>query len=146
MTAPPRAEPRVTAATARQIRDLYDRLAPLSPPLASTAQRAASDAARSHARTHGWLPPLGWDDIDTDPDTGPQHHDELVVDPEDVDEIAIERAVAGDGIRLTHLTPAEQTEVVRRLTARGASIRDIATQLGTTTRTVSRRREQAQAA
>lgn len=56
------------------------------------------------------------------------------------DEIAVERAVAGDGIRLEHLTAAEQAEVVRRLTERGKSIRDIATQLATTTRTVSRRR------
>ncbi len=38
------------------------------------------------------------------------------------------------------LTPAEQREVVQRLTARGRSIRDIATQLATTERTVSRRR------
>jgi DNA-binding NarL/FixJ family response regulator len=38
------------------------------------------------------------------------------------------------------LTAVEQQEVVRRLTARGASIRDIATQLSTTKRTVSRRR------
>jgi hypothetical protein len=38
------------------------------------------------------------------------------------------------------LTPAEQREVVQRLTARGRSIRDIATQLATTRRTVSRRR------
>jgi DNA-binding NarL/FixJ family response regulator len=38
------------------------------------------------------------------------------------------------------LTAVEQHEVVRRLTARGESIRDIAAQLSTTKRTVSRRR------
>jgi DNA-binding NarL/FixJ family response regulator len=38
------------------------------------------------------------------------------------------------------LTSAEQEEVIRRLTARCRSIRDIATQLATTKRTVSRRR------
>jgi DNA-binding NarL/FixJ family response regulator len=58
----------------------------------------------------------------------------------DVDEIAVERALAGDNISYDHLTPAEQTEVIRRLTARGASIRGIAAQLDTTKRTVSRRR------
>jgi len=36
--------------------------------------------------------------------------------------------------------PAPGQEVVCRLTARGTSIRDIAVQLGTTKRTVSRRR------
>jgi DNA-binding NarL/FixJ family response regulator len=58
----------------------------------------------------------------------------------DIDEIAVERALAGDGVFYDDLTSAEQQEVVRRLTARGRSIRDIATQLATTKRTVSRRR------
>ena len=44
------------------------------------------------------------------------------------------------GMRLEHLTIAEQNEVVRRLTECGKSIRDIADQLATTKRTVSRRR------
>jgi len=131
----------VTAATAAQVRHLYHRLTRLSPPQTSPAQRAAADAARAHARRNGWLPPLGWDNIDTDPDPGfaGERH---TSDPQDIDEIAVERAVAGDGIHLARLTPAEQTEVVRRLTAHGASLRDIAAQLATTTRTVSRRREQ----
>jgi DNA-binding NarL/FixJ family response regulator len=38
------------------------------------------------------------------------------------------------------LTAVEQQEVVHRLSARGASIRDIAAQLGTSKRTVSRQR------
>ena len=57
-----------------------------------------------------------------------------------MDEIALERALAGDHITYDDLTTVEQEEVVRRLTARGSSIRDIAAQLGTTKRTVSRRR------
>ena len=65
---------------------------------------------------------------------------------DDLDEIAIERALAGDGVRLEHLTPAEQDEVVRRLTERGKSIRDIAEQLATTKRTISRRRASISAA
>jgi DNA-binding NarL/FixJ family response regulator len=52
----------------------------------------------------------------------------------------VERALAGDGVFYDDLTSAEQEEVVRCLTARGASIRDIAVQLSTTKRTVSRRR------
>jgi DNA-binding NarL/FixJ family response regulator len=79
---------------------------------------------------------MAWDNIDTDRSRYPGPPD--VTD--DLDEIAIERAVAGDGMRLEHLTIAEQKEVVRRLTEQGKSIRDIADQLATTKRTVSRRR------
>ena len=52
----------------------------------------------------------------------------------------MERALAGDHITYDNLTPVEQQEVIGRLSARGTSIRDTATQLGTTKRTVSRRR------
>ena len=52
----------------------------------------------------------------------------------------MERALAGDDIAYDDLDPVEREEVVRRLSARGTSIRDIAAQLGTTKRTVSRRR------
>ena len=76
------------------------------------------------------------DDIDTDatlpaPTAGQSRRD-------DFDEMAVERALAGDHISYDDLTPVEQQEVVRRLSARGSSIRDIAAQLGTTKRTVSR--------
>jgi IS30 family transposase len=57
-----------------------------------------------------------------------------------IDEIAVERALAGDNISYDDLTAVEQHEVIRRLSAHGTSIRDIAAQLGTTKRTVSRRR------
>ena len=65
---------------------------------------------------------------------------------DELDEIAIERLLAGDGVRLEYLTPAEQDEVRRRLTGRGKSIRDIAQQLATTKRTISRRRASINAA
>ncbi|MCR8526421.1 hypothetical protein NPM17_26380, partial [Escherichia coli] len=71
---------------------------------------------------------------------------EHAVTTDNIDEIAIERALAGDGVRLEHLTVAEQDEVVRRLTERGKSIRDIAQQLATTKRTISRRRASINAA
>ena len=126
---------RINADTAWQITHLYEQIWNNTPPQATAAQRNASATARSHAQRQGWRPPLGWDDIDTDPDLAP-----LQRSVEDIDEIAVERAVAGDGIRLDNLTAAEQAEVIRRLTERGKSIRDIAAQLATTTRTVSRRR------
>lgn len=134
----------VTAQTAQEVSALYEQLWNLRPPQSTDHQRAVVDAARAFAAEHGWLPPLAWDDIDTDPD--PRHHTEHAETDDGLDEIAIERALAGDGVRLEHLTPAEQDEVVRRLTERGKSIRDIAQQLATTKRTISRRRASIKAA
>jgi hypothetical protein len=127
----------VTARTAHEVASLYEQLSGSTPPRATDKQRVAADAARAHAVAQGWLPPLAWDNIDTDPtppaSTARSHRN-------DIDEIAVERALAGDRITYEDLTEDEQHEVIRRLTARGASIRDIAAQLGTTKRTVSRRR------
>jgi DNA-binding NarL/FixJ family response regulator len=135
----------VTAHTAAQVTALYARLWNRPPRHTTNADYASIEAARALAAAQGWQPPLAWDDIDADPEP---HHAQLsaATDEADLDEIAIERAVAGDGIRLVHLTLAEQDEVIRRLTEQGRSIRDIAEQLGTTKRTVSRRRRSVNAA
>jgi hypothetical protein len=128
----------VTARTAQDIATLFERLWNDRPPRTTSEQRAAADAARAHAAARGWLPPLAWNDIDTDPVPPP-----VIVGASfgsDMDEIAVERALAGDHITYEDLTTVEQQEVIRRLTTRGSSIRDIAAQLGTTKRTVSRRR------
>jgi predicted transcriptional regulator len=126
----------VTARTARRVSDLYERLWDLQPPHATDDELAAFNAARALAASHSWPPPMAWDDIDTDPHPYADSSDLT----DELDEIAIERAAAGDGMRFEHLTLAEQNEVVRRLTERGMSIRDIADQLATTKRTISRRR------
>jgi hypothetical protein len=128
----------VTARTAHDVAALYERLWNTSPPAATGEQRAAVDAAQAHAAGQGWLPPLAWDNLDTDPTPPPAIAG--ASQRNDLDEIAVERALAGDHITYDDLTTVEQQEVVRRLTARGSSIRDIAAQLGTTKRTVSRRR------
>ncbi len=127
----------VTARTALEVATLYERLWNVPPPRATSKQRAVADDARAHAVVQGWLPPLAWDDIESDPTPPP-----TIKSPgrDDIDEIAVERALAGDGMAYQDLTSAEQQEVVRRLTAHGLSIRDIAAQLATTKRTVSRRR------
>jgi AraC-like DNA-binding protein len=128
----------VTARTAQEIATLYERLWNDRPPRTTSEQRAAADAARAHAAAQGWLPPLAWDDIDTDPI--PPATTAGASQRNDMDEIAVERALAGDHITYEDLTTVEQQEVIRRLTADGSSIRNIAAQLGTTKRTVSRRR------
>jgi len=134
--------PTITERTARPVRDLYNRLWDTQPPRNTAAERDAADTAGAHAAQHAWATPLAWDDIDTDPrPPGDQPPKGGQVNPRCLDEIAINRAVAGDRIRLGDLTPAEQAEAVHRLTQHGKSIRDIADLLATTKRTVSRRRK-----
>lgn len=129
--------PSVTARTARDVTALYERLSNTAPPRDTSKQGAAVDASRAHAVARGWLPPMSWDDIDTD---APPRAAPAQPPTDDVDEIAVERAMAGDGIQYPDLTVAEQAEVISRLTERGRSIRDIAAQLATTKRTVLRHR------
>jgi len=52
----------VTAATARAVRELYDRLWDKPPPENSQRERIAATRARNYAAQRGWVPPLGWDD------------------------------------------------------------------------------------
>src|SRR4051794_33238320 len=126
----------VTARTAADVAALYDQLWNTRPrPETPRGERAIADALAMAAQRQ-WLTPLAWDHIDTDPEPPTPPGDAL----DDIDEIAIELALSGRSIRLSQLPPAEQDEVVRRLTERGKSVRDIAEQLATSTRTVSRRR------
>lgn len=135
----------VTAATAAEVSALFDRLWDVHPPAGSRAQRIATEAARAYARSRGWLPPMAWDDIDTDPDPDPKRPDFAVAGPRpekvelDVDEIAVERSLNGD--RQISLTYAEKVEVMRRMAQRGVSIRSIAAHLSTSKRTVCRHRD-----
>ncbi len=87
------------------------------------------DVARAHAVLQGWLPPLAWDDIDHDHDPDPDPDHPATNNDDDLDELAIERTIAGDArVRLTY---AEQIEVIRRMSERGRSIRTIADLLST---------------
>jgi len=130
----------VTAATAQRVAALYDRTWNIPPAPRTRAEHGVVAAARQTAARNRWLPPLAWDDIDTDPDPKPTVGTSDTT-PDVLDEIAIERALAGDGIGLAQLTRAEQDEAVRRLTEHGRSLREIAELLATTTRTISRRRK-----
>jgi transcriptional regulator with XRE-family HTH domain len=53
---------RVTAATARAVRALYDELWDQAPPESSHREKAAASRARNYARARGWAPPMAWDD------------------------------------------------------------------------------------
>jgi transcriptional regulator with XRE-family HTH domain len=63
---------RVTAATARAMRELYDELWDQPPPGQSHAEKVAASRARNYARACGWAPPLAWDeDTIDDPAASP---------------------------------------------------------------------------
>ena len=127
----------VTHATATKVRLVYARLHLEAPPQRTTRERRESGEARTRARANGWLPPLVWDNVDTDSDPGPAP--EYCLAPEDdVDSVAIERAVDGD--TTVTLNRTEIGLAIDILTATGHSLRDIAARLRISDRTVTRRR------
>ncbi|WP_293783578.1 hypothetical protein [uncultured Aeromicrobium sp.] len=114
----------ITVATDRAVRALFTELAMQLPPQDHWHDKTAATRARNYARRHGWAPPLAWDDIDHDdrPTTA-------VVDPESgLDEVAIERALAGD--RSVRLTIAEKREATTRWQARGGSLNELERRTG----------------
>lgn len=52
----------VRADTARKVKAAYSRLWDQQPPMGTTADRRAADAARREAAAKGWPPPAAWDD------------------------------------------------------------------------------------
>lgn len=132
--------PRVLASKARAIRDLYEELWDTVPECQSTQERLAVTRSRNFAAAHGWVPPMGWNDEDIDnPDAAPSLDAAIC----GIDEVAIERALAGD--RTVPLTPAERAEAVRIGTADRLSARDLAELLGASSRTIVRNRKKVSA-
>ena len=111
---------------------LYDELWDQQPPTHTRAQRVGRSYALTVARRHGWLPPLAWDDIDTDPAPPTAGQEPLL------DEIAIELALAGQNVRLTR---DERLEATRRGTERGLSLTPLSDLLGVDVRTIDRDRD-----
>lgn len=119
----------VYLATAQRVAALYDELS-MTAPSGWIAKRT-----RAQAAANGWLPPLAYDDdtID-DPAACPNVS---TITARAVDEVAVERAMLGDPVKLTK---TERAEAVRRLTAAGVGAAQIGARLGTTHRTVQRDR------
>lgn len=130
----------VQAVTARRIAHLYDELA-MTPGPSTRAARLA--------RRAGYAPPLAWDEGSIDDPSMQPHleeesgpacapHFRAQVGDDDIDEIAVERALAGDRVRLTH---AEAHAVGRRAVARGMSDAEIAAVVGVVPETILRWRK-----
>lgn len=130
-TAPVRAL--VTVRLRDAVTRLYDEISLVVPPRSAHTTRA-----RNIAAARGWVPPLAWDDdtID-DPAATP------TLDAPDlrggVDDVAIDRAIAGDPAR--PLTRAERWLAIERLARTGLPDNEIARLLGVSDMTVRRDRQ-----
>lgn len=124
----------VTVRTHQLVAALYEELWNATPPASTPAERGSTSRAKSHAARRRWLPPLAWDDIDTDVE--PPLVD---VDPDYVDEVLIELAMTGEAVRLTR---AERLEALTRLNARHITDGIIAELLHVDVRTVLRNRRE----
>jgi hypothetical protein len=103
---------KVQQKTARAVADLYERLCMSvahDPEQRRQGWNASRERTKRRALALGFVPPLGWDDID-DPDEVPHTPDTTV----DLDPVVVERILAGDW-RLS-ANRAERAEVVRRWT------------------------------
>jgi len=131
------ATPRVITSTNRAIVGLFDELWDKEPPTASRAQRAIRTMTLQRAHAEGWLPALAWDDIDLD--DSPAF---TLVEPEMVDEVAVELALRGEHV---HLTATERQIVIDRAPGLGINNSKIVPILGITARLVARLRTTAAA-
>ncbi|WP_448812078.1 hypothetical protein [Agromyces bauzanensis] len=123
----------VTAATHRAIAALFEQLWDVEPPRRSHEDRIAYARTIKYAAVRRWLPPMAWDDIDTDPEPP-------VIDEGDfIDEIAIDLALSGEHVRLSS---AERRTAVSRAHAMKWSDNLTARTIGCVPETVARIRRE----
>jgi predicted transcriptional regulator len=120
----------VFARTHRAVAALFDELWDVEPPRDEWRDKIAYSRAVHYAQARRWLSPLAWDDIDTDEEP-PVVGDEA----DDVDQVAVELACAGERVRLS---VAERRAAVAHLHDAGYSDPAIAERLRLTARTVLR--------
>jgi len=125
--------PSVTVALHREFAEIYERLWNEEPPHADHRDKIAYSRSINYAAARRWLPPLAWDDIDTDVE--PPAQEETV----GIDEALVLLAIAGEQVRLT---PEERRAAVTELNASRLNDSVIAERLHVTTRTVLRIRQE----
>lgn len=125
---------RVSVRTHRAVAALYDELWNVEPPNEKWHDKAAFVRSIRYAKARQWLPPLAWDDIDSDPEPPVVDAPEAVVD-----DVAVQLACAGERVRLTR---AERREAVRVLHGRGLSDSKIGALLGVRPETAFRIRKE----
>lgn len=126
---------RVRASTRAAVHELYERVWALEPPQATPWQRRSVSMAKSYAQARGWVPPMAWDDIDSD-ETPPAAD---FIGPDFVDEQVVQLAIEGHRTAMTH---EERCEVVRRLHRERWGDPHIASVAGMAAETVRRIRQE----
>jgi hypothetical protein len=116
----------VLASTARSVGVLYEQLWDKPPTPTGHRELISFNQARNRARALGWLPPMAWDDDTID---DPSATPEVASDHDEVDEIAIERCLAGKNIGRP-LTHAERVVVARRVEQDGRGATALAKLVG----------------
>lgn len=111
----------VTLSTHQAIEQVYAEL---------SARQGPSAATRGRAQRLGYLSPAAWDDIDHDAEPDIEVTDDSA--DAELDEIAIERRMAGD--KTIKLTPDERVELARRGEAAGLSVNSLEQTTGLNTR------------
>lgn len=123
----------VSVATHRAVAAVFDELSMTPAPADEWRQRATRSRSLAFAKARRWLPPLAWDDIDSDPEP-PALDDETAVD-----DIAVDLALSGEHVRLS---PAERREAITRAHARKWSDRRTAHTIRCAVETVGRIRQE----
>ena len=123
----------VTVRRHLQVVDLFEELWNQRPPAESHRDKISYTRSLSYAKKRRWLPPLAWDDVDTDPE--PPVPDEVGR----VDEVRVLLAISGERVRLT---PEERRAAVVQLHGARMSDPAIGERLRCTPRTVLRIRQE----
>lgn len=108
---------------------LYEQLWRIPAPDVTRYDKAVRTGALEYARARRWLPPMAWDDIDTDDEPA------LVDEESVVDDVAIELALCGERVSLTQ---EERHLAIHLARERGYSLEATAQRLNITSRTVMR--------
>lgn len=125
---------RVKPSTAKKVAELYEETWGQRPAPRTMPERVAVTKTLAFAKARGFLPPLAWDDIDTD--VAPPVPEES----DAIDEMAI--AAALDGLK-PRLTPQERLEVIRILNREGWTDGEVGPHIGIHFKSVARIRQQA---
>lgn len=119
----------VSKATHDKVCAMFDDLWNKKPPMDTHQQRGSYTRAIRHAKCMKWVPPLAWDDIDTD------ETPVIVDEPFLVDEFAIDSLILGHEVQLT---TAERKHAALRLLSDGKSVREISQLIKTHERVIER--------
>jgi len=107
--------PRMHVDTAARVATLYAQLSDV---------RGPSTVTRRRAERADWPPPIAWDDDMIDDPLAQPWDNKEPLSTDVIDEVAVERAMRGEAVRLT---TAEKAVVVHRLLARpGSSVTSVA--------------------